>query len=87
MRIDNWVIIFEKIVFTEEEIKKAIWDLEGDKSRGPDDFQIGFFRAFWEFTKEDLVRLPFEVRNDMARLDRLNFSFIILIPKKESPER
>lgn len=32
------------------------------------------------------MRLMKEVRTGSARLDRLNFSFIMLIPKMEAPE-
>jgi hypothetical protein len=32
---------------TEEEIAKAVWDMDPDKAPGPDGFSIRFYRSFW----------------------------------------
>lgn len=72
--------------FFEEEIKKAIWDLGHDKAPGPDDFPIFSFRTFWSTIKEDLLNMFKELNNGCARLDKLNYSFIELLPKRNSPE-
>lgn len=68
--------------FTEEEVREIVWGLSADKSLGPD----GFFRIFWNTVKDNMLRLMKEVWRGSARLDRLNFSYITLIPKREVPK-
>ncbi|RVW70180.1 hypothetical protein CK203_057138 [Vitis vinifera] len=43
--------------FTEEEISKAIFQLDRDKAPGPDGFTIAIFQDCWDVVKEDLVRV------------------------------
>nr|CAN81837.1 hypothetical protein VITISV_001932 [Vitis vinifera] len=43
--------------FTEEEISKAIFQLDRDKTPGPDGFTIAVFQDCWDVIKEDLVRV------------------------------
>lgn len=71
--------------FIEKEEKRAVWDLGQNKALGLDGFLFFFFRTFWSSIKQDLCDLFKEVHNGIARLDRLNYSNIVLIPKKSSP--
>lgn len=71
--------------FFDGEVKKAIWGLGQDKTPGPDGFLLFFFRSFWPIIKHDLLNLFEEMNRRSARLDRLNYSFISLIPKNNSP--
>ncbi|RVW89836.1 LINE-1 retrotransposable element ORF2 protein [Vitis vinifera] len=41
--------------FTEEEIYKAIFQMDRDKAPGPDGFTIAVFQDCWEVIKEDLI--------------------------------
>lgn len=43
-----------------DDLKKVIWSSEGDKSRGPNGFNMGFFKFCWNFLKEDLLRFVYE---------------------------
>ncbi|RVW99765.1 hypothetical protein CK203_029144 [Vitis vinifera] len=43
--------------FTEEEISKAIFQLDNYKAPGPDGFTIAVFQDCWDVIKEDLVRV------------------------------
>lgn len=43
--------------FSEEEIKKAIWNLGQDKALGPDGFSIFFIHIFWSTLKDDRFSL------------------------------
>lgn len=70
-------------IFSEEEIKGAVWDCEGSKSPGPDIFGMDFFKHCWDIVKDDLVSF-FAEFHDRGKLVRgCNSSFIVLIPKKE----
>ncbi|RVW63722.1 hypothetical protein CK203_052746 [Vitis vinifera] len=59
----NWSPISEESAsrldspFIEEEISKAIFQLDRDKAPGPDGFTIAIFQDCWDVIKEDLVRV------------------------------
>ncbi|GKF77381.1 hypothetical protein Tco_0229851, partial [Tanacetum coccineum] len=42
-------------VVSVEEIKKAVWDCDVDKSPGPDGFTFGFYKRFWDLIGNDVV--------------------------------
>ncbi|XP_020270858.1 uncharacterized protein LOC109846046 [Asparagus officinalis] len=43
--------------FSVEEVHKAIFDMSGDKSPGPDGFSALFFQVFWDIVKDDIMKL------------------------------
>ncbi|XP_057793264.1 uncharacterized protein LOC131009878 [Salvia miltiorrhiza] len=43
--------------FSESEIKEAIWSCDGDKSPGPDGFNLKFWKASWEIIKKDFLKV------------------------------
>ena len=69
--------------FTEEEISKAIFQLDRDKAPGPDDFTIAVFQDCWDVIKEDLVRVFAEFHKSGIINQSTNASFIVLFPKKK----
>ncbi|RVW93866.1 Transposon TX1 uncharacterized 149 kDa protein [Vitis vinifera] len=73
--------------FTEEEISKAIFQLDRDKALGPDGFTIAIFQECWDVIKEDLVRVFAEFHRSGIINQSTNASFIILIPKKSLSKR
>ncbi|RVW98458.1 Transposon TX1 uncharacterized 149 kDa protein [Vitis vinifera] len=68
--------------FTEEEISKAIFQLDRDKAPRPDGFTIAVFQDYWDVIKEDLVRVFAEFHRSGIINQSTNASFIILLPKK-----
>lgn len=50
--------------FSEEEIKRAIWNLEYDRAPGPDGFPIFFFQIFWSAIKEDFLNMFKELNKE-----------------------
>ena len=84
----DWFPIFEESAsrldspFTEEEIYKAIFQLDRDKAPGPDDFTIEVFQDCWDVIKEDLVRVLAEFHRSGIINQSTNASFIVLLPKK-----
>ncbi|KAJ9691309.1 hypothetical protein PVL29_013479 [Vitis rotundifolia] len=68
--------------FTEEEISKAVFQLDRDKAPGPDGFTIAVFQDCWDVIKEDLVRVFAEFHRSGIIYQSTNASFIVLIPKK-----
>ncbi|RVW43710.1 Transposon TX1 uncharacterized 149 kDa protein [Vitis vinifera] len=68
--------------FTEEEIFKAIFQMDRDKAPGPDGFTIAVFQDCWEVIKEDLVKVFAEFHRSGIINQSTNASFIVLLPKK-----
>ncbi|RVW28753.1 Transposon TX1 uncharacterized 149 kDa protein [Vitis vinifera] len=68
--------------FTEEEISKAIFQMDRDKAPGPDGFTIAVFQDCWDVIKEDLVRVFAEFHRSGVINQSTNASFIVLLPKK-----
>ena len=73
--------------FTEEEISKAIFQLDRDKAPGPDGFTITVFQDCWDVIKEDLVRVFAEFHRSGVINQSTNASFIVLLPKKSTTKK
>ena len=41
--------------FNVVEVLRAVKEMEGDKTPGPDGFPILFFQTFWDLVKEDVM--------------------------------
>jgi len=74
------------VLFSEDEIKQAVWNCDSYKSPGPDGINLGFIKDFWELLKEDMVRFFNEFHRHGKLTKGLNSTFIALIPKVESPQ-
>jgi len=72
--------------FTLEEVKSAIWDCDSFKSPGPDGISFGFMKQFWVDLKDDFMRFVTEFYHNGKLTKGVNFTFIALIPKVESPQ-
>nr|XP_020151653.1 uncharacterized protein LOC109736842 [Aegilops tauschii subsp. strangulata] len=70
--------------FTDDEIKRAVFEAHVEKAPGPDGFTGGFFKRFWLLVKHDLLRVfnnLFILKGDQWKI--LNSANLVLIPKKE----
>jgi len=74
---------FLTAAFTEQEIHDALFQMEHNKSPGPDGFLVEFYQFFWEVIKDDLVQLFVAFHKGELPIHSLNFGIITLIPKKE----
>ncbi|KAL8481854.1 hypothetical protein ACS0TY_028123 [Phlomoides rotata] len=54
LAVDNQMLTTEFMV---EEIKDVIDSCESYKSQGPDGFNFGFLKNFWEIFRDDFIRL------------------------------
>ncbi len=70
-------------IFTEEEVKQAIIQMEHNKAPGPDGFPAEFYQVFWEVIKEDLMAIFIEFHEGKLPLHSLNFGIITLLPKQK----
>ena len=67
--------------FTKKEIREAIFDMEHNKTPGPDGFPAEFYQYFWEVIKGDLMNMFHDLHSSDLPLFSLNFGVITLLPK------
>ncbi|GKC63932.1 RNA-directed DNA polymerase, eukaryota, reverse transcriptase zinc-binding domain protein [Tanacetum coccineum] len=67
--------------FSNDEIKRAVWDCGGDRAPGPDGYTFKFFTTFWDVIEADVIRFV----QDFFRTGKFpkgcNSTFIAWIPK------
>ncbi|KAL4352119.1 hypothetical protein GQ457_06G008250 [Hibiscus cannabinus] len=71
---------------TEEEIKKAVFDMGTLKAPGSDGFSRIFYHTFWETIKLEVISTVSEFFHHGAFDESLNKTNIVLIPKMKNPE-
>ncbi|GAU49942.1 hypothetical protein TSUD_408370 [Trifolium subterraneum] len=72
--------------FVEEEVRDIIWSCDGNKSPGPDGFNLNFFKACWSIVKDDVMAFLTEFHENAFLPKALTASFLTLIPKKDHPQ-
>jgi hypothetical protein len=71
------------VVFTENEVKNAVFQMKHNKAPSPDDFPVEFYQIFWEIIKGDLMTLFKVFHEGKLPLFNLNFGIITLLPKQK----
>jgi hypothetical protein len=69
--------------FTEEEIKKAVFESYADGAPGPDGISFMFYQKYWEVIKGDFLKMFEDYYKGELDLYRLNFALITVIPKEK----
>lgn len=64
-------------------IKETVFSFDGNKALGQDGFSFFFFQRFWNIILVDLLALLNDLYIDALDLERFNYAYITLIPKKE----
>jgi len=72
--------------FSEDEIKRAVWECGSDKSPGPDGLNFKFIKQFWLLLKPDIIRFLYEFHANGIFPKGGNASFIALLPKVLDPQ-
>ena len=91
----NWTQLYENNndlqdlikTISEEEILEVIKGWPSNKSPGPDGFTGEFYKEFKDVLLPDLHKVITEVLDKGIHIDKLNTSYIVLIPKKEEAKR
>jgi hypothetical protein len=74
-------------MYSEEEVRKDIFQMEHNKAPGPDGFSAEFYQTFLDIIKVDLLDLFTSLHAGKLELFRLNVGEIILLPKVNEAER
>jgi hypothetical protein len=72
--------------FTVEEIGTVLKEIPTDKSLGLDGINGLFMKRSWDIIKDDFIKLANDFYSGNINLERINTSFITLIPKVNNPE-
>ena len=67
--------------FTKKEIREAIFDMEHNKTPGPDGSLAEFYQYFWEVIKGDLMNMFHDLHSGDLPLFSHNFGVITLLLK------
>jgi len=68
-----------KRAFKEEEVRKVVSAMNGDKVSGPDGFSMAFFQACWDILSLDIMKVFYDFHARGLFEKSLNVSFISLI--------
>jgi len=66
---------------SEEEVKFAMWSCDSSKSPGPDGFNFGFLKFYWEILKKDILKAVKEFADRGSWLRGSNASFSVWFPR------
>ncbi|KAK2636977.1 hypothetical protein Ddye_031769 [Dipteronia dyeriana] len=75
-----------KAKFKKEEVWVALSSCDGNKAPGPDGFNLNFIKANWEVIEGDFLKFIDEFHEDGRIVNKLNKTFIALIPKCGHPK-
>lgn len=91
--VGDWSVLFHArrvtnpdlltIPFDIDEIKKAVFQLGGDKAPGPDGFPISFYQTFWDVVKNDIWLIFHELYEGRLTTRAIDYTYICLILKKK----
>ncbi|CAH9113266.1 unnamed protein product [Cuscuta europaea] len=69
----------------EEEVKRAVWNLNLNGAPGPDGFNGKFFKKCWHIVRSDLLKVVQEFFMGISIPKALSSILIVLIPKVPNP--
>ncbi|KAA3484792.1 tyrosine decarboxylase 1-like [Gossypium australe] len=84
-RFNSSEINFLEAAITNEEIKRALFDMAPLKAPGSDGFHAHFFQSQWDILGNDVCQWVKDVFAGRPIEPDLNNTLIVLIPKKKIP--
>lgn len=68
-------------MFSEEEVKHAVFDMKQDAAPSPNGFGATFFQKFWEIIKGRYYNMFLDFHKGNLGIKRINFGVITLVSK------
>ncbi|KAL5560150.1 hypothetical protein UlMin_036361 [Ulmus minor] len=72
--------------FTEDDVKAAVFGMSRTKAPGFDGMPALFFKKYWQFVGQDVIRTCLGLLNSNCNVGMLNKTIISLIPKVDRPK-
>lgn len=72
---------------SDEEIKDAMFQIDGNKAPGPDGYSSVFFKKAWNIVGKDVCNAVKEFFRTGKMLREINTTMIALIPKNQTPSK
>lgn len=85
-RVDQNMNAFLNMEFSNEEIKKAAFEVSQSKAPGPDGFTASFYHHLWDHIEMEVCKAVGDVLNGGSNLDEWNETSVTVIPKIKKPE-
>ncbi|XP_031105286.1 uncharacterized protein LOC116010151 [Ipomoea triloba] len=76
-----------KFFHSQEEVHVALSSMFPDKAPGPNGMNLGFYQHYWEVVGTDVTAFVLQCLNECSFPAGLNDTNVVLIPKKNSPEK
>lgn len=71
-------------ILESKEVNKVVFNLNGDRSCGPDGLSGKFFQTSWGIVRLDIIRLVQNFFNSNSLPKSITHANLVLIPKKEN---
>ena len=72
--------------YTPEEVRRALFQMHPSKSLGPNGMSPFFFQKYWHIVRHDVSEVVISVLQSGHMLHKMNYTHIVLIPKKQDPK-
>ena len=72
--------------FNGDEVCKVLFQMHPSKSPGPNGMSLFFFQKFWHIVGDDVTEAILSMLNSGHFLRKMDFTHILLIPKKKEPQ-
>lgn len=73
--------------YTKEDVKKAMYSINKNKSPGPDGYGSGFYKDAWDIVGEEVTEAVLDFFTNGKLLKQMNCTCLALIPKTDNPTR
>ena len=67
--------------FTEEEVKKSVFEMKENTAPGPNGFGVTFYKKCWNLIKGELMEMINDFYLGNLDLTKLNYGIVTLVPK------
>ena len=72
--------------YTEEEVQTTLFQMHPSKAPSPDGMSPFFFQRFWHIVGHNVIEAVLSVLHSRRYLHKMNYTYIVLIPKKGNPQ-